>query len=66
MGRTVRGVIQGDAISSAFLPSLMALHQNGQFPFDKLIQFYESLDDINTAIADQADGSVIKPVLRIA
>ena len=65
LGRGVRGVIQGDSVSASFLPKLMDLHQQGRFPFDRMIKYYDSLNDINQAIEDSLDGSVIKPVLMV-
>ncbi len=45
--------------------ALLQLHKDGKFPFDRLITYYDSLSDINQAVADVSAGSVIKPVLRI-
>ncbi|MFE7131086.1 NAD(P)-dependent alcohol dehydrogenase [Streptomyces sp. NPDC057638] len=63
-GRTVRGIAQGDSIPRLFIPQLIALHRAGRFPFDRLIRAY-GFEDINQAVADTCDGSVVKPVLRI-
>jgi aryl-alcohol dehydrogenase len=63
-GRKVFGVIQGDAVPQRFIPYLIELHEQGRFPFDRLVTFY-SFRDINRAIADANRGDVIKPVLRI-
>ncbi|NKB35728.1 MAG: zinc-binding dehydrogenase [Gammaproteobacteria bacterium] len=62
-GRTVTGVIEGDAVPDIFIPQLINLYQQGQFPFDKLIEFYP-LDDVQRAVEDMEAGKVIKPVLR--
>lgn len=62
-GRTVRGVIQGDAIQQLFIPELIALHEDGRFPFERLVQFYD-LDDINHAVSDMQAGRTVKPILR--
>jgi len=64
-GKVVRGVVEGDADPDVFIPELIALHQAGQFPFDRLIQFYP-LSEINQAVADGEAGRVIKPVVRMA
>lgn len=61
-GRTVRGVIQGDAVPQDFLPRLIQLHRAGEFPFDRLITKYPFLD-IERAIDDMDGGTTIKPVL---
>ena len=62
-GRTLRGIVEGDAIPDLFIPKLIELYKQGRFPFDRLISFYP-LDDINKAVEDMEKGRVIKPVLR--
>jgi aryl-alcohol dehydrogenase len=64
-GRTVRGIIEGDAIPDLFIPKLIELYSQGRFPFDRLITFYR-FDEINKAVEDMEAGKVIKPVLRLA
>jgi aryl-alcohol dehydrogenase len=61
--RTVRGIVEGDAISDLFIPKLIELYRQGRLPFDRLIQFYP-LEDINQAVEDMEKGRVIKPILR--
>ena len=63
-GKTVMGILGGDSDVSAFLHQLIDFHLAGQFPFDRLIEYFD-FDDINAAIAATENGSVIKPVLRI-
>lgn len=63
-GRTVTGIIEGDAIPDLFIPKLIELYRQGRFPYDRLIQFYP-FDQINQAVADMEKGHVIKPVLRM-
>lgn len=55
-------VIEGDAVPKEFIPRLVSLHQQGLFPFDKLIKKY-AFADINQAFADSANGSTLKPVI---
>ncbi len=62
-GRTVRGVIEGDAIPDLFIPKLIDLYRQGRFPFDRMITFYP-FEDINKAVEDMEKGLVIKPVLK--
>ena len=62
-GRTVKGIIEGDAIPDLFIPKLIDLYCQGRFPFDRLIKFYP-FEAINQAVADMEQGRVIKPVLR--
>lgn len=61
---TLKGVIEGDAVPQLIIPKLVKFYQNGQFPFDKLVKFYE-MDDIQQAFEDSANGSTIKPILII-
>jgi len=63
-GRTVTGILGGDAIADLFIPRLIDLYSQGRFPFDRLITFYP-FDDINKAVEDMEKGRVIKPVLRL-
>ncbi|WP_298746466.1 NAD(P)-dependent alcohol dehydrogenase [uncultured Brevundimonas sp.] len=62
--RKLRGIVEGQANSEIFIPRLIALYQQGKFPFDKLIRFYE-FDQINQAAADSEAGGTLKPVLRM-
>ena len=61
-GKTIRGVIEGDAVAQQFVPRLLELHAEGRLPLEKLIRTYD-FDDIDTAVADAASGATIKPVL---
>jgi aryl-alcohol dehydrogenase len=64
-GRTVRGIVQGDSIPQLFVPQLIDLYRAGDFPFDRLVRFYE-LEDINQAVADMRSGATVKPILRVS
>lgn len=62
LGRTIRGIVEGDSLPDQFIPQLVELWREGRFPFDRLIRFYR-LDEINQAVEDVAQGDVLKPVL---
>ncbi len=62
-GRSIFGILEGDAISDIFIPMMIELYRQGRFPFDRMITFY-SLDQINEAVADAESGKVLKAVLR--
>ena len=64
-GRHVLSVIQGDAVPQKFIPKLIKLYQDGRFPFDRLVKFYD-FTKINRAIADSKRGTAVKPVLLIS
>jgi aryl-alcohol dehydrogenase len=63
-GRTVKGVIEGDAVPDLFIPKILDLYRQGRFPYDKMIKFYP-FEEINQAVEDMEKGLVIKPVLRL-
>jgi aryl-alcohol dehydrogenase len=63
-GKTIRGVIEGDAVPQDFIPRLLALHADGRLPLEKLVRTY-AFEDIDTAAAEAADGTTIKPVLHV-
>jgi aryl-alcohol dehydrogenase len=63
LGRTLRGIIQGDAIPQILIPQIVDLYLQGRFPIDRLIQYYP-LEEINKAAAESEQGAVIKAVLR--
>ncbi|MEJ0035597.1 MAG: NAD(P)-dependent alcohol dehydrogenase [Gammaproteobacteria bacterium] len=63
-GRKLQGIVGGDAPPQTFIPMLIDYFQQGRFPFDRLIRFYE-FEDIATAFQDMQRGDTIKPVLRI-
>ncbi|SOC11240.1 aryl-alcohol dehydrogenase [Ureibacillus xyleni] len=63
-GKTMMGVIEGDAVPNVFIPQLIEYYKAGQFPFDKLVRFYE-FNQINEAFEASKNGEAIKPILRI-
>jgi aryl-alcohol dehydrogenase len=64
-GRTIKGILGGDAFPDKFIPELIKLYQEGRFPFDRMITEYP-FDDINKAVEDMEKGRVIKPVLTFS
>lgn len=63
-GKRIIGIVEGDSKPDLFIPALIALYQQGRFPFDKLVKFY-SLDQINQAAEDSEKGITIKPIIRL-
>jgi aryl-alcohol dehydrogenase len=63
-GKTVRGVIEGDAVPKELIPRLVELHRQGRLPLEKLIRRYD-FGDIDVAFADAAGGETVKPVLLL-
>jgi aryl-alcohol dehydrogenase len=62
-GITVKGITEGDADPREFIPVMIDLFMDNQFPFDKLCKIYP-LEEINIAIEDQHNGLCVKPILR--
>ena len=46
-----------------FLPRLIELWQQGRFPVERIMAYYD-FDEIDRAARDAEEGLVIKPVLR--
>ena len=63
-GKRIVGVLGGGGRSQPLIETLVELHAQGRFPFDRLVRFYE-LDAIEAAMADSHSGKVLKPVLRM-
>ena len=63
-GRTIMGVVQGDSVPDIFIPRLIELYRRGEFPFDRLVTYYD-FADINQAVGDMHAGITIKPILRM-
>lgn len=61
-GKSVRGIIQGDASGTLGLQALLDLHEAGQFPFETLVRTYP-FERVNDAIEDSITGLTVKPVL---
>lgn len=61
-GKSVRGIVQGDASGTLGLQRLLELHGAGAFPFEQLVQPYP-FERVNDAIEDSLSGAVVKPVL---
>jgi aryl-alcohol dehydrogenase len=64
-GRIVRGVVEGDSVPELFLPTLIRFWEQGRFPVERLMTFYD-FDAIDAAAHDAEAGRTIKPVLRIS
>ncbi|QPG44113.1 MULTISPECIES: NAD(P)-dependent alcohol dehydrogenase [unclassified Rhodococcus (in: high G+C Gram-positive bacteria)] len=61
-GRTLTGVIEGDADPHVFLPELVRLWQQGSFPVEKLIRTFP-FERFDEALAAVRAGDVVKAVL---
>lgn len=61
-GRSLVGVIEGDAVPREFIPRMIDLYRQGRFPFDKLIETFD-FANVNAAIDAAHAGRVRKAVL---
>jgi aryl-alcohol dehydrogenase len=64
-GRTIRGIVEGESRPKEFLPRLFDLWRRGEFPVDRMMEFYD-FEEIDRAAHDAESGDVIKPVLRMS
>jgi aryl-alcohol dehydrogenase len=62
--RNLNGFLMGESVPQLYIPMLIDLYKQGKFPFDKLIKYY-TFDQINKAFEDSANGTTIKPVIKI-
>lgn len=62
--KTLSSMQEGDAIPKILIPKMIELYKKGKFPFDQLIKKY-GFEQINEAFEDSAEGTTIKPVLKI-
>lgn len=63
-GKRVMGVLGGGGRSGQLIPALVELFQQGRFPFDRLVKFYD-MNQIEQALEDSKSGKVIKPILQM-
>jgi len=64
-GRTLAGVIEGNADPKIFIPQLIELWKSGQFPFDRFCKTFAMID-IEKAILSTRNGDVVKPIIVMA
>jgi Zn-dependent alcohol dehydrogenase len=64
-GKRIIGTLGGESQSTRFVPALLALHDQGRFPFTELIEYFP-LTEINEAMEASRRGDVVKPVLRLS
>lgn len=63
-GKRIVGVLGGSGRSEVLIPTLVELHRQGRFPFDRLVRYFE-LDQVEEALAASSSGEVLKPVVRM-
>ncbi len=63
-GKKIQGIMEGNSDVQTFIPALLEHYQQGRFPVDKLVRYYD-WQDINTAIADSETGETIKAIVKM-
>lgn len=61
-GRSLVGVSMGYGNPKLFIPMLISYQQQGRFPIEKIMKFYD-YDQINEAFEDSSSGKAIKAVI---
>ena len=61
-GKVVKGSVEGDSDPQEMVPRLLRMRAEGRFDVDGLIRTYP-FEEINRAVADLHDGTVVKAVL---
>lgn len=62
--KTLTGFLMGNSVPQDYIPTLIELYQQGRFPFDKLVKYYD-FDEINQAVEDSKSGATIKAILKL-
>ena len=62
-GKKIIGVLGGGGQSQSLITTIMQLYQQGRFPFDRLVEYFD-FADIADAFEASNNGRVIKPILR--
>ena len=60
--KSLTGVIEVDSVRQEFIPEMVDLYRSGKFPLAKMVKFYQP-EEINEAIKDSVNGSMIKPII---
>lgn len=63
-GRVVRGIVEGSADPHDIIPRMIDHWRAGDFPIEKLVEFYP-FDRLEDAIAAAETGHAVKPILRM-
>lgn len=63
-GQCIRGIVEGDAVPTVFIPQLVEHFVAGRFPIDRLIKTYP-FEQINEAEKDSVGGGTLKAVLMM-
>ncbi|GIZ41232.1 hypothetical protein CKM354_000454500 [Cercospora kikuchii] len=57
------GCREGDSVPTEYIPKLVEMQRQGEFPVEKLVKVYD-YKDMAQALKDLHDGTVVKPVIQ--
>jgi aryl-alcohol dehydrogenase len=63
-GKSVVGMVQGDAVPDDFIPALIELHRGGLLPVERLVTTFP-FERIDEAYAAAGKGEVVKAIVEI-
>lgn len=63
-GKRIVGTLGGSGRSDTLIPALVALYEQGRFPFDRLVTYFD-FDNVEEALQSSKSGDVLKPVVRM-
>ena len=63
--KTIRGSYLGSAVPARDIPRLIALHQAGQLPVERLLTGRLALEEINLGFDRLADGSAVRQTVML-
>ncbi|PGH28648.1 hypothetical protein GX50_08607 [[Emmonsia] crescens] len=61
-GKSITGTIEGDTVSSEYIPQMIRWYREGKLPLEKLVKIFEA-EEFQRALGEMADGTVVKPVI---
>ncbi|CAD0090916.1 unnamed protein product, partial [Aureobasidium vineae] len=61
-GKAYMGAIEGNSISSEFIPKMIGWYREGKFPFDKLVKLMPA-EEFERGIHEMHTGETVKPII---
>lgn len=61
-GKQFMAAVEGDAITSEYIPLMIKWWREGKLPIEKLVKFFKA-EDWEQALHEMQDGSTVKPVM---
>ena len=61
--RKYQGVREGDSVPPEYIPKLVEMQREGNFPVEKIVTVYD-YKDMDKALHDLHEGKAVKPVIK--